>query len=976
MKLDKGSVFSAWLLSAMAAAVLGCGPSAGQGSQDLGVGGNGGDDLAVGGNGDLATDNDHDLAGVTGGPDMTPPGPPLTDLTGFVNPFIGTAKAPNVTNPVGGGSGGSDFPGASVPWGSIAFSPDTPNGEPSGYAYEDTSITGFSLTHFSGAGCPNGGDLPILALVDPAATSFPFQHAHEHAAPGYYDVTSDANVRVELTATLRTGMARFTFPAGSNATVVFDASRSQTASKITSFQVTPAATNDGLTGYSQGGRFCGGGTFPVYFSVKFDRAWTKSTIQNGKAVLSFDAGSNQTVKMKIGISYFSQPNAQLNLDGENSGFDFDAVRAAAKQAWNQRLNAIEVGGGSDDDKTKFYTALYHALLHPNVYSDVTGDYMGFDSVTHKTDAGRVQYANFSGWDIYRSQVQLAALLFPDVWSDVLQSLVNDAQQCGAFPKWSQNNVEDNVMAGDPGSLIVANAYAFGAKNFDTAGALAVMRQMSLVPGTACNGAVELPALDSYIGLGYTPLNWSASDALEYGARDAAVAQFATALGSSDLARIVTARSGYWRNQLNTSATPNPSIEPRNGNGTWPTPLAPADGFNNGFTEASAEQYTWYVPQDLRSLFDAFGGNSAVVKRLDAFFTNINAGGTSAYCYIGNEPDFSTPFLYDWAGAPWRTQDVVRRALTEAFTTAPGGMAGNDDLGAMSSLIAWFMMGMYPELPGVGGVALASPSFAAITLHLPAGKTFKITTSGLPGRYVQSAKLNGTATTRLWLPAATMLAGGTLDFTLGDSPSTWGSAAGDAPPSFGPGTFTQLGAAFNSRCITTDAAPNAGNCDGFSWSYSAEALAAAGVTGTTFTFNNVAFPWPAASSTLDNFIPSGQTISVSTTQSGGKLAVLGSASAGPSTGTGTLTYSDGTTKPFTLGFSDWTLGGGGATPMAGNQIALTTTYRHNTGGGKDTVKTYIFYTEVPLDAGKTLASVTLPPTVSAGRMHVFSFAVAP
>ena len=222
-----------------------------------------------------------------------------------------------MTNPVGGGAGGSDFPGASLPWGSVAFSPDTPGGEPSGYAYEDSSITGFSLTHFSGAGCPNGGDLPILALADPAVTTFPFQHGNEHAAPGYYDVTSDAKVRVELTATLRTGMARFTFPAGSKATVVFDASRSQTAGKITSYEITAAQTKDGLTGHSIGGRFCGGGSFPIYYTVQFDRAWTAATIQDGKAVLSFDASANKTVQMKIGISYFNQANSKLNLDSEN-----------------------------------------------------------------------------------------------------------------------------------------------------------------------------------------------------------------------------------------------------------------------------------------------------------------------------------------------------------------------------------------------------------------------------------------------------------------------------------------------------------------------------------------------------------------------------------------------------------------------------------------------------------------------------------
>jgi predicted alpha-1,2-mannosidase len=942
----------------------------GNGSGDMATtGGGGGDDMSVGGGGSGGSGGG---GGV--GPDMAP-GIPLPDVTQYVNPFIGTANAPNVTNPVGGGEGGSDFPGATVPWGMVQFSPDTPNASPSGYGYDATAITGFSLTHFSGAGCPNEGDLPILATLSPSATQFPFKHTNEHATPGYYDVTSDDNVRVELTATLRTGFARFTFPSGSNATVIFDTSRSQTASGITDNQVNATASNDGLSGYTVAGKFCGGGTFPIYYVVAFDHAWKTSSISGGKAVLSFDAGSNQTVKMKVGISYFSQANAQANLSAENSGWDFDAVHAAAKQSWNTRLNAIQVTGGSNDDMTIFYTALYHALMHPNVYSDVTGDFKGFDNVSLKTANGRVQYANFSGWDIYRSQVQLMALLFPDVWSDVVQSLVLDAQQCGAFPKWSQNNVEDNVMAGDPGSLIVANAYAFGAHNFDTKSALEVMRAMSFNINASCNGSVELPALDNYGGLGYTAVNWSASDVLEYAVRDAAVAQFAKANGDNDLARVIGARAGYWRNQLDSAATPNPSIEPRNPDGSWPTPLGPAQGFNNGFTEASAEQYTWYAPQDLPSLFTAFGGKAAVVTRLDAFFTQINAGGTSPYCYIGNEPDFAAPFLYDWAGAPWRTQDVVYRALHEAFSNTPGGMAGNDDLGAMSSLVVWFMMGMYPELPGVGGVAIASPAFPSITLNLPAGKTVKITSSGT-GHYIQSAKLNGKDSTSLWLPVATMLAGATLDYTLGATQSAWGSGASDAPPSFGPGQFAALADGYNDHGIVSDSATASatGNFDGYGWVYSAEALKAAGVTGSTFTFNGVAFPWATSGSTLDNFIADGQTITF-TAQQGGKIAWLGAASSGPTTGTGTINYADGSVQ-FTLGFSDWTLNGGNGTVMTGTQTALTTTYRDNTAGQKDNTKAYVFYAETALDPKRTLVSVTMPGQVSAGRLHIFSFAATP
>jgi predicted alpha-1,2-mannosidase len=904
-------------------------------------------------------------------PPDAPIAPPLVDLTPFVDPLIGTADAPGVTNPVGGGAGGSVFPGATLPWGMIQFSPDTPHGSPSGYGYADTSITGFSVTHFSGAGCGNGGDLPFLAGLAPAVTAFPFQHAHEHASPGYYDVTSDDGIRVELTATLRTGLARVTFPSSGKPTLVVDASRSQTASKITAAQLAAVGT-DGLAGYSSAGRFCGGDTFPIYFTVQFDHAWKSSQIANGKAVLSFEPGA--TVKMKIGVSFFSQANAKLNLDTEDAAFDFDAVRAAAKDAWNRRLDAIEIAGGTDDAKKMFYTALYHALIHPNVYSDVNGDFVGFERVNHQAPAGHVQYANFSGWDIYRSQVQLASLLYPDVWSDVVQSLVVDAQQCGAFPKWSQNNVEDNVMAGDPGSLIVANAYAFGATGFDTAGALGVMRAMTMQPGAACNGAVELPALDSYAGLGYVPTGWSASDTLEYAARDAAVAQFAAALGDTQLARITAARSTYWKNQLDTSANPI-SIQPRNADGTWPAPIAPADGFNNGFTEASAEQYGWYVPHDLRSLFDALGGNAKVVARLDAFFTDINAGGTSAYCYIGNEPDFTTPFLYDWAGKPSGTQDVVHRALSEAFSTAPGGLPGNDDLGATSSLIVWFMMGLYPEVPGAPGVAIASPSFASIKVHLPHDKRLQINATGT-GHYVQSAKLDGAATSKLWLPVSTILAGVTLDFTLGATPSAWGSAPGDAPPSFGPPQVASAGDAMNSRGIAGDGAPDDGNFDGFGWSYSAEALAAAGASGATFTFGGVTFPWPSAGSALDNAVTVGQTIAFTSAPKGGKVAFLGAASAGPSTGTVTLRFTDGSTATAPLTFSDWTLGGGGASPAPGTQIAITSAYRHHATGQQDGIKTYVFYAAIPVDAGKTVASVTLPATVSRGRMHVFSVAVAP
>jgi predicted alpha-1,2-mannosidase len=903
------------------------------------------------------------LDGPSSSPDAAAPdaSSPLPDVTQYVHPLIGTGPA-NVINPVGGGTGGSVFPGAVVPWGMVQFSPDTPRGEPSGYAYDDTSITGFSLTHFSGAGCPNNGDLPIMASRV-GGGGFAYQHTNEHASPGYYDVTSNDGVRVELTATQRTGFARFTFPAGGGR-ISIDASRSQTMANTTNMVM--LAGNDGLAGYTVGGGFCGGGTFPIYFTMQFDQPWTSQTLTGGKASFTFDG---QTVQLRVGLSYFSQANSGTNLQTENPSWDFDAVCAQAKAEWNRRLNVVQVSGGSEDDKIKLYTALYHTLLHPNVYSDVTGDYIGFEHVNHHTD--HVQYANFSGWDIYRSWAQLSALLFPDVTSDIVQSLINDAQQCGAFPKWSQNNVEDDVMAGDPGSLIVANAYAFGATGFDTQAALGIMRNMSYTQA-ACNGAVELPALNLYMGLGYTAgPNWSASDALEYAARDFAVSQFAKALGDDDLSRVLRARSAYWRNALH----PSGLMEPRMADGSWISPLlGPADGFNGGYVEGNAEQYTWFVPHDPRGLFDALGGNAAVVPRLDRFFTQINAGGRDPYSYLGNEPGFNTPWLFNWAGAPSHTQDVVHRAIAEVFSTEPGGLPGNDDLGATSSWLVWALLGMYPELPGTGGVTLASPSFGDVIVHLAGDKSLHLRATGLPDHYVQSLQIDGQASSSLWLPIATLLGGPTLDFALGAAPSNWGIAPADAPPSFGAGEFAGLGPAADDYGVSTDG-PNSANFDGFGWSYSAQALAQAAGSSGSFSFGGVTFPWTVQGGALDDIICQGQTITLAA-QPGGRLGFLGAASAGPSAGTGTLHYTDGSTEPFTLTFSDWTLNAGSAMPAAGTQIAITTSYRNDGSGNHDNINTYIFFSSVALQAGKTLAAVTLPNFVSAGRLHVFAAAWAP
>jgi predicted alpha-1,2-mannosidase len=910
--------------------------------------------------------------------------PPLVDLAQYVDPFIGTGPS-GAQNAVGGGRGGSVFPGATVPFGMVQLSPDTPHGEPSGYGYPDTSITGFSMTHFSGAGCPNAGDLPFLPALAASATSLSFNHANESASPGYYSVTSNDGIRTELTATTRTGMARVTFPAGATGSIVLDATRTQTKSATTGdIQI----NGQRLTGFTTGGNFCGANnSYVMFFTIDVNRPWTAGTANGGKATLTFDASA--PVILSIGVSYVGSAGATANLTAENTGFDFDGVRAKAKLAWNQRLNAIVVDAatnGSDaaspaDEVRKFYTALYHAFLAPTVYSDADGQFRGFDNQIYKTDPGRTQYANYSGWDIYRSEIQLLAMLFPDVASDMIQSLVLDAKQCGTFPKWSQNNAECNVMVGDPGSIIVAAGYAFGATSFDTATALGIAKKVGLVAGTQCNGATELDGMNDYRGFGYLSSNvWAgASQTLEYTSRDFAVAQFARALGDTDHARVLMARTAAWKEELYTTAsasTPNPLIETRQGSGAWLTPIdTPGQGNNTQYVEGNAEQYTWMIPYDPAGLFAELGGNAAVTARLDTFFTQLNAGLADPYFYMGNEPNFATPWMYDWAGAPWRTQDVVRRIADEAFKRGAGGLPGNDDLGATSSWFVWAALGLYPEIPGLGGLVVGSPMFPHAVVRLGNGKVLTIDGVNAPSRYVQSATLNGTATTSLWVPLSTFANDTTLRFTLGDSPSTWGGGVSDAPPSFGPGSFADFASALNDDGIGDDGTGTA-NFDGIGYSYSVQALAAAGVTNSV-SHGGVTFTWPTTAATpLDEALAVGQTVAIQGTQAGGHLAWLGSATNGNASGTATVHCTDPTQDAtFTLGMTDWTLLGGGGTAQFGNEIAVTSSYR-NAGTQKQTINTYVFYASSPVPAGCTPVSVTLPGFVSQGRLHIFAVQAAP
>jgi predicted alpha-1,2-mannosidase len=755
--------------------------------------------------------------------------PTVSGPSAFVNPLMGTG--------VGGASVGSidNFPGADVPFGMVQWSPDTfPDRSPGGgYAYRDSSISGFSLTHLSGPGCPVYGDIPILPVEgavpsDPAAVHLPFSHRTEVAHPGSYAVTvGHPPVRVELAVGARTGLGRFTFSGGKPANLLFKVADSAAGSEGST--VTVVGDRE-VTGSVTSGQFCGtGGSYRLYFVARFDRSfdafgtWHGAVVKSGVrtstkrrsgAYVTFGAAT-RAVEMQVGVSFVSVAGASANLATEAPGWSIDAVRHRASATWNQVLGRIAVSGGSVPEEQTFYSALYRSLLHPNVFSDDSGRYVGFDGRIHLA-SGYTQYANFSNWDIYRSEVPLLALLAPIQTGDMVTSLLSDAAQGGGgLPKLPVADSESAQMNGDSADPVVAGAHAFGARGFDLSTAVGDMVKGATDPSVTNDGYAERQDLAEYLANGYveadrrddTSIDYTvgASETLEYAIDDFTISQLALSAGHAEIAKAFLARAQNWRNLVNPATG---YLAARRSDGTFPPGPAfqpsPLPGIGqDGFEEGNAIQYTWSVPQNLRGLFDALGGNVAVIDKLDTFFTELNTSRKQPYDWAGNEPALGIPWEYDYAGAPWKTQDVVRRIATSLYSATPNGEPGNDDLGAMSSWYVWAAIGLYPEVPGRGELVLASPLFAHISISLGSGASIVIDAPGASGtnRFVESLRVQGvagapgactasagsatTSYTCAWLPASVIESGARLEFGLGSTPDPgWGADPTEAPPSFG------------------------------------------------------------------------------------------------------------------------------------------------------------------------------------------------
>ncbi|MBY8828492.1 GH92 family glycosyl hydrolase [Hephaestia mangrovi] len=774
-------------------------------------------------------------------------------------PALAAGPADSVNPMIGTTNGGNVFPGAVVPYGMVSFSPEEvplPGGRglvaaPGGYEYRSNGVRGFGIAHLSGSGCAGAaGDVPVMPVtrdieLSPSAagegnrfTAY-LDHAKEQASAGRYAVTLGNRVAVALSATERTGIARFDFPEDGAANLLFRTSDTEVGSSAATIHIDAAHRT--VSGNVTSGNFCGylspdkqTSYYTLHFVAQFDQpftvggTWTDAVLHPGATDASGGTGYGKDgfpapgkgsggwisfgkqarhVTMRIGISYVDEAGARANLAKEDpQGSTLDGIATAARQAWDDELGKIRISGGSADDRSVFYTALYHALIHPSIYSDVDGRYRGMDGAVHRvTGSQAVQYANYSGWDVYRSQVQLVTLIDPKRGADIAQSLYNQANQNnGVWDRWTHLTGATSVMNGDPSPQTLAAIYAFGGTGFDLKGAYRSLLKAATVPTALdlartgcpvlCSG--ERPGLDQWLKLHYMPVGapgWgSAADTLELAAADFGVAQLARFAGDPATERRFVDRAGWWRNLYNPKATPEGGyIQPRNADGSW-AKFDPASDDEDSFVEATGAVYLWMVPFDPAGLFTEMGGRDTATKRLDAFFHKddgswavTKAGPT--HSELDNEPSVAAPWLYDFAGQPWKTQGAVRAAMQQIWTNRPDGISGNDDLGEMSSWYVWSALGMYPLYPGRAELVLGSPLFPKAEITRP-GATIMITAKGAAADapYVQKLSVDGKDSQRLWLPESFVKTGGTLDFTLGTTPDKdWGAAASDAPPSFGP-----------------------------------------------------------------------------------------------------------------------------------------------------------------------------------------------
>ncbi len=712
------------------------------------------------------------------------------DLTKWVNPFIGT------------GGHGHTYPGASLPFGMVQLSPDTRlSGWDgcSGYHYSDSVIYGFSHTHLSGTGILDYGD--ILIMPTRCNYSFTggnygyessFKHENEYAEPGYYSVILDRYmIFAELTSTERTGMHKYTFPECPNAHIIIDLKHRD---RVLESSVKIIGKNE-IVGMRRSKSWANNQY--IYFVAQLSKPFNEAHIavddnikdgiteaegKNLKVILDFDVKNEEAILVKVGISAVSIEGARKNLEKENPGWDFDLIRDQAKEKWNKELNKIQVEGGTEEQKTIFYTALYHSFLNPNIFMDVDGKYRGTDLKIHQAD-NFTNYTVFSLWDTFRATHPLFTITQREKTLDFIKTFLAQYQNGGKLPVWELAGNYTGTMIGYHAIPVITDAYLKGIKDFDIEIALEAMKH---------SADLDHLGLDAYKTNGFIAINdepESVSKTLEYAYDDWCIAQIAKSLNKKDDYKRFIQRAQFYKNLFN----PESKFMQPKFNNMWKSPFDPSEvDFN--YTEANAWQYSFFVPQDVQTLIKLHGGNKAFVNQLDELFTTGSetkgrkqadiTGLIGQYAH-GNEPSHHMAYLYNFAGAAWKTQAIVRKIMNEQYHDAPDGLSGNEDCGQMSSWYIFSAMGFYPVTPGSVDYILGTPLFKKITINLENGNTFTIKAPNVSNKniYIQSAKLNGKNYKKSFITHNQIMKGGTLEFDMSNEPNkSYGKENKDCPQS--------------------------------------------------------------------------------------------------------------------------------------------------------------------------------------------------
>ncbi len=720
----------------------------------------------------------------------------LVDWAAQVDPYIGS------------GGHGHVFVGANVPLGMVQVGPQNIHKGwdwCSGYHYSDSVLIGFSHTHLSGTGCSDLGDILLMPFVGQMRTqrgeqnnlqgacSARYTHDNEQVEPGYYSLLIDNGVRAELSATKRVAIHRYTYPAGTPRLLV----NLKEGNGDRAFGTGLRRIDDYTL---EGWRFSRGwsSSQKVFFVMKLEQPMERLDVFNDNTPAGVDSLSGPAVKgvisfadltvplqFKVALSSVSCANARANLEAELPGWDFDRVRADARDDWNRVLACVQVQTDDEQARRIFYTSLYHLFMAPTLYADVNGEFRGHDGQIHRAD-GWTNYSTFSLWDTYRAYHPLLTIIRPDLVPDMVNSMLSIFDQQGKLPIWALVGSETNTMPGYSAVPVIADAYLKGIGGFDAERALDAM------VASAVNA--DQRGVPYVMSRGYIPcdrLAEATSIAMEYAVDDWGIALMADRMGHRQLADTFLRRGHLYEQYFDRNIN---FIRPRMDDGTWRTPYDPFNSVHTtgDFCEGNGWQYTFFVPQHPEGLIELMGGDEPFVGKLDSLFVARGDMGKEASADIsgligmyahGNEPSHHVAYLYAYAGQQWKTAERVCYIQEQFYTDRPDGIIGNEDCGQMSAWHVLSALGFYQVSPSGGVFVFGSPRFDRVVISLPAGKTFEITASPAGGanKYIQSVRLNGEPYDKAYITYEDIMKGGCLSFEMGAKPNRSFGASPDARP---------------------------------------------------------------------------------------------------------------------------------------------------------------------------------------------------